>query len=141
MTHKERTIRAIHQLIKNYEHPDPNNLRFGSQYFVADECPLCTFRFDPEGNINCEGCVLGLNPHGDFAGCCSYRSFIDAKEAFDQYQRSSCPSGALQKNLFSAFQKRAKFWRKVLLIIDQWPEERFTKRGAKDQSGEIPFEW
>ena len=119
MTNKRKTISACRQLIKKYENVNKN-----TSFFKHAECPLCDIHYI--WLDNCKGCPLA-NRNGTI-GCPSFktsRRVLELTEGFISSRR------VINDELKKACQARADFFKKIIPILENIKEERFTKEGWK----------
>ena len=109
MTKKDRTIKAIKKMIKNYRKKEREN-----------RCPLCEIHRNRDWK--CKGCPMAdqySNP-----GCAHFNSYINMFSDIDH----RFPREWLRRN----FPDRADFHEHYLLpIVEKLPPEQFTKKGWK----------
>jgi len=106
MNKKQLTIRACQELAEKYRNPE------GKEFFHSESCPLCPI------HISCRGCPL-QRKRGVGYGCVDFKTFKKASAA-------EAKSPLAQKRAFNA---RARFFDKIIPILEKIPAARFTKKG------------
>jgi len=150
MTNKEKTIKAIDEIIYNFKYPD--NKPFGNFY----HCPLCRI-YNLKGEpMKCTGCYLSSNKDG--YGCGEFKSydklikFVHKRFPLKTFGTHTLLSGwhvgiiLSDINLFYRIQFRyllnkcIRLLRKHKKILYKFPEERFTVSGWEYSGNEISRE-
>ena len=132
MNKKERTIKACKELINKYRNP------IGKEFFYSNSCPLCDIHYKKHKFTiyPCKGCPLAAK-HG-FIGCFDFKTFIIAENKYDSNNLYN--SNNLTETTLKAFEDRAKFFEKIIPILEKYPNKRFTKNGWK-YTEEINRDW
>lgn len=125
MTKKHRTIKAIEKLIKKYKHPQ------GQSFFSITSCPLCNIHGE-NAITTCRGCPLA-NYIGD-EGCDDFNTFIKASAIYlttvgPKYTKEKYEPFPLTLPTPQEFLERAKFFEKLLPLLEEVPSKYFTKTG------------
>ena len=124
MTKKELTIKACKELAERYL-LEKNILR----WFSTDTCPLCTIHLVRELLFDfsaiCKGCPLASRDGS--AGCVEFETY---QKLFRLYPPANVLNTYEKTQLFKeACQARARFYIKIIPILENISEERFTKEG------------
>ena len=121
MTNKERTIKACKDLIVKYRSP------LGRVFFQYDECPLCDIHHISDRK--CKGCPLA-NKEG-WMGCIDFKSFDRAAAVMDIMISTIIYDGRKLTGALKRYETRAKFFEKIIPILEAMPNKRFTREGWK----------
>ena len=126
MTNKELTIQACKQISKKYR-----EMKKIDGWFIRDNCPLCKIHYKTiwkrhRSDKRCTGCPLA-DMHAD-VGCLDFASakelIIELNTWYDNDHKDLD-----YKHLVGAAKDRAEFYDKIIPILEQIPEERFTREG------------
>jgi hypothetical protein len=110
-TKKERTIKAIRDLIVEYH--------LGTHTSCPEVCPLCKIHYvETHESLNCDGC-----PNTVFDN----RGFIDPDGYIACVKRQCSPSQA--KRDYWTTRRALQFWKAALHAVTRVPAEKFTKKG------------
>ncbi len=123
-TKKQKTIEACKELIYKYKHPH------GHAFFNQTVCPLCIIHHNVL-TASCSGCPLAVKYI--FYGCLLFKSSQDAKETYlDILSRNELHGKAefpLEEQVPKEFVARAKFFEKIIPILETLPKSKFTISG------------
>jgi hypothetical protein len=117
-TYKQRALEACRKIRDRYRNPDDD------KYCTASKCTLCSIYSD---GFNCIGCPLSDN-FGN-SGCCDHDTYNDVLESLKlgSYSLGSYYQNTPKCN--AAFTKRAKYYDRIIPILEKIPERRFTPSG------------
>lgn len=122
MTNKQKFISAFKDTILKYENPQAwaeKHCRSGMVlYGSTDSCPICALIGNPLWG-SCVPCPMANRERG--GGCIDFKSYPGDHE--------------------SRFPARIKALRKMIKVMEKWPESRFTVKGWKFSGKELPRSW
>ena len=128
LTNKGKTIEACEILIQKYK-----SATLRTKLFSHDVCPLCDIHLYSAGvYAKCHGCPLA-DLNGEI-GCLNFKSSRDLKDLKDliAFSDSDRETGIEVTDLIKfkeACQVRADFFKKIIPILEEIDEKRFTKEG------------
>ena len=123
LTNKSKTIEACEILIQKYE-----SATLRTKLFSHDVCPLCDIHHYSVGvYAKCHGCPLA--DRDGWIGCLNFKSSRDLKDliAFSDSDREDEVTDLIKFK--EACQVRADFFKKIIPILEEIDEKRFTKEG------------
>lgn len=124
-SYKQKTIQACLDLVYDYEHPHSKK----GEFFYMGTCPLCKMYYY-ENEFECIGCILA-EPNGS-CGCCKFASYKKASRAYTKVARERTSTGNnvnLSEEVLVTFKTRANFFRKIIPILEELPNRKFTPSG------------
>ena len=130
MTKKELTIRACRKLIQKYENTIKQK-KVTTRFFNYDDCPLCDIHHLRRTYFqSCKGCPLA-NEQGN-PGCLKFKTYEQLEDDYLVYYNESIFKDVrelVRAQLNKSLQARADFHKKIIPILENISEERFTKEG------------
>lgn len=126
MTNKKRFINAFRTTIKKYRNP------IGERVFDSIYCSMCKVAksINMPASFSCYGCEsCPMCGRDGSMGCGEFRTYQAAENAVRLNGGSNVTKEMVTPRLTRAFNRRADALEKMIVIMEEWPNEWFTMSG------------